>query len=48
MYYVNGLKYSLLSVSQICNKGNEVKFLSDGCTISSLIFGMIILKEKKV
>ncbi|XP_070006782.1 uncharacterized protein [Nicotiana sylvestris] len=23
-YYVNGLKYSLLSVSQICDKGNKV------------------------
>nr|XP_010312990.1 uncharacterized protein LOC104644608 [Solanum lycopersicum] len=28
VYHVDGLKYSLLSVSQICDKGNEVKFTS--------------------
>ena len=26
VYHVDGLKYSLLSVSQIYDKGNEVKF----------------------
>ena len=26
VYHVYGLKYSLLSVSKICNMGNEVKF----------------------
>lgn len=36
VYYVRGLKYSVLSVSQICDKGNEVKFLSDKCTITNL------------
>jgi len=28
VYYVSGLKYSLLSVSQICDKGNKVRFTS--------------------
>lgn len=28
VYYVNSLKYNLLSVFQICDKGNEVKLLS--------------------
>ena len=31
VYHVSRLKYSLLSVSQICNKGNEVKFTSEKC-----------------
>ncbi|XP_070052227.1 uncharacterized protein [Nicotiana tomentosiformis] len=30
VYYVNGLKYSLLSVSQICDKGNKVEFVRLG------------------
>ncbi|XP_069149659.1 uncharacterized protein [Solanum lycopersicum] len=36
VYHVDGLKYSLLSVSQICDKGNEVKFTSEKCTVMSL------------
>ncbi|PHT59341.1 hypothetical protein CQW23_01704 [Capsicum baccatum] len=48
VYYVNGLKYSLLSVSQICDKGIEVKFSADGCTVSSLKYGKVILKAKRI
>ena len=29
VYHVDGLKYSLLSVSQICDKENKVKFTSE-------------------
>ena len=29
VHHVSGLKYSLLSVSQICDKGNEVMFTSE-------------------
>ena len=36
MYHVDGLKYSLLSVSQICDTGNEVKFTSEKCTVVNL------------
>ncbi|XP_070029439.1 uncharacterized protein [Nicotiana sylvestris] len=32
VYYVNGLKYNLLSVSQIRDKGNKVEFLSKNKT----------------
>ncbi|XP_069152712.1 uncharacterized protein [Solanum lycopersicum] len=35
VYHVDRLKYSLLSVSQICDKGNEVKFTSEKCTMNS-------------
>ena len=31
--YVEGLKHSLLSISQLCDKGNEVVFNSKSCSI---------------
>lgn len=48
MYHVNVLKYSLLSVSQICDKKNEINFSSDGCTVSSMKSGRIILKDERM
>ncbi|KAM3283717.1 hypothetical protein P3S67_022515 [Capsicum chacoense] len=48
VYYVSGLKYSLLSVSQICDKGNKVKFSSDECTVPSMKSGKTILKAKRI
>lgn len=47
VYYVCGLKYSLLSVSQNYDKGNEVKSVSDMCTITSLKIGSVILRAKR-
>ncbi|XP_070002760.1 uncharacterized protein LOC142165908 [Nicotiana tabacum] len=47
VYYVNGLKYSLLSVSQICDKGNKVEFLSKTCTITNLVTGEVVLMAKR-
>ncbi|XP_070007952.1 uncharacterized protein [Nicotiana sylvestris] len=47
VYYVNGLKYSLLSVSQICDKGNKVEFLSKICTVTNLVTGEIVLVAKR-
>ena len=48
VYYVNRLKYSLLSVSQICDKGNEVRFLSEKCTVTNLVTNEVILIAKKI
>lgn len=45
VYDVNGLKYNLFSVSQICYKGNEV-FLSDKCIVSNLLTKEAILTTK--
>ncbi|XP_070007859.1 uncharacterized protein [Nicotiana sylvestris] len=45
--YVNGLKYSLMSVSQICDKGNKVAFLSKICTVTDLVIGEIVLVAKR-
>ncbi|XP_070050562.1 structural maintenance of chromosomes protein 3-like [Nicotiana tomentosiformis] len=49
MYYVNGLKYILLSVSQICDKGNKVEFLSKTCTVTNFVTGdMVLMANGKV
>ena len=47
VYHVDGLKYRLLSVSQICDKGNEVKFTSEKCTVVSLTTKRVILTAHK-
>ncbi|XP_019246379.1 PREDICTED: uncharacterized protein LOC109226028 [Nicotiana attenuata] len=47
VYYVNGLKYGLLSVSQICDKGNKVEFVSKICTVTNLVTGDVILMAKR-
>lgn len=36
VHFVDRLKFNLLSVAQICDKGNEVKFRTDKCTVTSL------------
>ncbi|XP_069147982.1 sporulation-specific protein 15-like [Solanum lycopersicum] len=43
VYHVDGLTYSLLSVSQISDKGNEVKFTYEKCTVVSLTTKKVIL-----
>ena len=40
---VYGLMYSHLSVSQIFDKGNEVKFTSEKCTVVNLTTKKVIL-----
>nr|XP_033510629.1 uncharacterized protein LOC117275461 [Nicotiana tomentosiformis] len=47
VYYVNGLKYSLLSVSQICDKGNKVEFVLNTCTVTNLVTGEVVLVAKR-
>ncbi|XP_075082760.1 uncharacterized protein LOC142166898 [Nicotiana tabacum] len=47
IYYVNGIKYSLLSVSQLCNKGKKFEFLSKTCTVTNLVTGEVVLMEKR-
>ncbi|XP_070032177.1 uncharacterized protein [Nicotiana tomentosiformis] len=47
VYYVNGLECSLLSFSQICDKGNKVEFLSKSCTLTNLIIGEVVLIAKR-
>ncbi|XP_070022434.1 uncharacterized protein [Nicotiana sylvestris] len=47
MYYVNGLKYNLLSASHICDKGNIVEFVSKICTVTNLVIGEVVLVTKR-
>jgi len=48
VYYVNGLKYNLLSLSQICDKGNKVRFVSDQYIVTNLVFNRVILTAIRV
>ena len=43
VYHVSGLKYSFLSVSQIGDKRNEVKFIIEKCTLVNLTTKKVIL-----
>ena len=45
MYHVSGLKCNLLSVSQICDKGNEVRFTSEKCTVVNMTTKKVILTD---
>eukprot|EP00253_Pinus_taeda_P032917 PITA_32917 len=42
--YVDGLKHNLLSVSQMCDQGNEVVFRSNGCVVRELDIGETVIK----
>jgi hypothetical protein len=44
MFFVNGLKHNLLSVSQVCDKGCEVVFTYKDCKIKSLNSGQLVTK----
>ncbi len=42
VYYVEGLKHNLLSISQLCDKGNKVNFESNTCHIVNPKTGELI------
>ena len=42
--YVDGLKHNFLSVSQLCDQGNEVIFQSNGCIVRELDTREIVIK----
>eukprot|EP00253_Pinus_taeda_P004698 PITA_04698 len=43
--YVDGLKHNMLSVSQMCDQGNEVVFRSNGCVVRELDIGKTVIKD---
>ena len=47
VYLVKGLNYNLLSVSQLCDKGNQVAFLPDQCLITNIETGDVVLRGKR-
>ena len=44
VYLVDGLQHNLLSVSQLCDKGNHVGFSLDQCLITNIKFGDVVLR----
>ena len=42
--YVDGIKHNLLSVSQMCDQGNEVVFRSNRCVLCELDIRNIVIK----
>jgi len=47
VYLVDGLQHNLLSVSQLCDRGNHVEFFSDQCLITNIKSGDVLLREKR-
>ncbi|XP_043710262.1 glutamate receptor 2.7-like [Telopea speciosissima] len=45
--YVEGLKHNLLSISQICDRGHEVVFNSQGCEIRRTSTGKLMATGKR-
>jgi len=41
--FVDGLRHNLLSVSQMCDEGHEVVFISKNCMVRSMDIGNIII-----
>ncbi|XP_049373989.1 uncharacterized protein LOC125839052 [Solanum verrucosum] len=48
VHYGKGLKYNLLSISQICDKGNEVKFMADKCLVTNCITKRVVMSATRV
>ena len=47
VYLVDSLQYNLISVSQLCDRGNHIKFCSDQCLITNIKSGDIVLRGKR-
>ncbi|XP_070040326.1 uncharacterized protein [Nicotiana tomentosiformis] len=47
VYLIDSLKYSLISVSQLCDRGNLVAFTSTKCFVINLITGKIVCRVKE-
>ena len=47
VYLVDGLQHNLLSVSQLCDRGNHVEFSSDQCLITNVNSGDVVLRGKR-
>jgi len=44
---VDGLQHNLLSVSQLCDRGNHVEFSSDQCLITNVNSVSVVLRGKR-
>lgn len=43
LYFMDGLKFSLLAMAQISDKGNKIRFMSNKCTVTCLKDGKAVL-----
>ncbi|XP_070005276.1 uncharacterized protein [Nicotiana sylvestris] len=48
VYLIDGLKYSLISVSQLCDRGNLVAFTSTKCFVINLTTDKLFCMEKEL
>ncbi|XP_070031939.1 uncharacterized protein [Nicotiana tomentosiformis] len=48
VYLIDGLKYSLISVSKLCDRGSMVAFTSTKCFVINLTTDKIVLQGKEV
>ena len=46
VYFLDGLEHNLLSVSQLCDRGNHVEFSSDQCLVTNVKSGDVVLRGK--
>ena len=46
--FVDGLKYNLLSISQLCDMGNKVTFYPKNCFVSSLDEDKVFFSGERV
>ena len=47
VYFVEGLKHNLLSISQLCDKGNKVEFKSNLCHIVNTETGELVCQGSR-
>ena len=47
VYYVNGLQHNLLSISQMCDKGNKVVFTAGECRVINSTTEELVLLGKR-
>ena len=48
VHYVKELKYNLLSISQMCDRGNEVKFMANNCLVTNCITWKVVMSATRV
>lgn len=48
VHYVEGYKYNLLSISQICDRGNKVKFMANKCLVTNSKMKRVVLSTSRV
>jgi len=47
VYFVDGLQHTLVSVSQLCCRGNHIEFSSDQYLITNVNSGSVVLRGKR-